>query len=117
MRSTDLSGLSVEQSFPLTVVGASIRINEFLANNTSNTLADEDGDTPDWIELHNPDGGSVSLNGFYLSDDPGNPTKWQLPGVSIPGNGYLVIFASGKDRRPTNGDNLHTNFSLGANGE
>ncbi len=52
-----------------------------------------------------------------MSDDASNPTKWQLPEVSIPGFGYLVIFASGKDRKPTNGDNLHSNFSLGANGE
>ena len=116
-RSTDLSGLSVEASFALTVVGASVRINEFLADNTSTTLADEDGDTPDWIEIHNPDGGSVSVEGWFLSDDASNPNKWQLPAVSIPGNGYLIIFASGKDRRPSNGDNLHTNFSLDADGE
>ena len=44
-------------------------------------------------------------------------TKWQLPDVSIAPNGFLVIFASSKDRNPTNGDNLHTNFNLGAGGE
>jgi len=117
VRSTDLSGLNVEDSFTLTVVGTSVRINEFLANNSGTSLADEDGDTPDWIELHNPDGGAVSIGGMYLTDDPANLTKWLIPGVSVPGNGFLVIFASSKDRSPTNGDNLHTNFSLSGNGE
>ena len=117
VRSTDLSGLFVEGTFSLSIVGTSVRINEFLANNSGTSLADEDGDTPDWIELHNPDGGSVSIGGMYLTDDPLNLTKWLIPGVSIPGNGYLVIFASSKDRSPTNGDNLHTNFSLSGNGE
>jgi len=117
VRSTDLSGLSIEQSFSLTVVGNSLRINEFLANPNASSLTDEDGDTSDWIELHNPDGGSVNLNGYYLTDDPSDLTKWEFPGVSISGNDYLLIFASGKNRRPTNGDELHTNFSLSANGE
>ena len=72
VRSTDLSSLSTEATFSLTVVDTSVRINEFLANNTSTSLADEDGDTPDWIELHNPDGGSVGLDGWYLTDDPAN---------------------------------------------
>lgn len=117
VRSTDLSGLSIESTFSLTIVSSSVRINEFLANSSSDSLADEDGDTPDWIELHNPDGGSISLGGMYLTDDPTNLTKWPIPNVSLGGNGYLVIFASSKDRRPANGDNLHTNFSLGAGGE
>lgn len=117
VRSTDLSGLSTESSFSLTIVSSSVRINEFLANGNITSLADEDGDTPDWIELYNPDGGSVSLNGMYLTDDPTNLTKWLIPNVSLAGNGYLIFFASSKDRRPTNGENLHTNFSLSAIGE
>lgn len=117
VRSTDLSGLSTDSSFSLTIVNSSVRINEFLANGSTTSLADENGDTPDWIELHNPDSGSASLNGMYLTDDPANLTKWLIPNVSLAGNGYLLIFASSKDRRPTNGDNLHTNFSLNASGE
>ena len=70
-----------------------------------------------WIELHNPDGGSVNLNGYYLTDDFDQLTKWQFPAVTIPGNGFLVIFASSKDRRPVDGNNLHTNFNLNGGGE
>ncbi len=117
VRSTDLSGLAIESSFTLTIVSSTIRINEFLANGSATSLTDEDGDTSDWIELHNPDGGSVSLNGMYLTDDPANLGKWLVPNVALGGNDYLVIFASSKDRRPPDGSNLHTNFSLRAGGE
>ena len=117
VRSTDLSSLTTEQTFSLTIVGNALRINEFLANPTASSLADEDGDPSDWIELHNPAGGSISLNSYFLTDDPADLTKWQLPNVSIDGNSYLLVFASGKDRSPIDGSELHTNFSLSADGE
>ena len=44
------------------------------------------------------------------------PASWAFPAVSVNANGYLVVFASGKDRR-VSGLNLHTNFSLRAAGE
>ena len=94
-----------------------VRITEFLADNASGTLADEDDDTPDWVELFNPDAAAADLGGLYLTDDFDSPTKWQFPDVSIPAGGYLVVFASSKDRTPTDGSNLHTNFSLSADGE
>src|SRR6185436_12088813 len=48
-----------------TVVSSSgqVVINEFLAGNTSG-LKDQDGDRPDWIELHNPTDGSINLGGW-----------------------------------------------------
>ena len=99
-----------------TASGQVVRINEFLADNNATSYADEDGDTPDWIELHNPDTVAQDLAGWYLTDDALALTKWQLPAVSIPAGGYLVIFASGKDRAPTTG-NLHTSFLLASGGE
>lgn len=36
-------------------------------------LRDADGDSPDWIELYNAGTESVSLDGWYLSDDPEEP--------------------------------------------
>ena len=51
VRVTDRSGLLIERSFVLTIINTSVRINEIVANN-QNGLRDEDGDTPDWIELH-----------------------------------------------------------------
>ena len=90
-------------------------INEFLAANDEGLL-DEDGDASDWIELHNPGTGSLSTAGYFLSDDPAVPAKWEIPGVTIAPGGYLVIFASGKDRFNPSGE-LHTNFELSSDGE
>ncbi len=90
-------------------------ISEFLAVNDGG-LRDENGDRPDWVEIHNPTSGSVSLDGYYLTDDAGNKRKWRLPAVTLASRGYLVVFASDKDRR-TAGRQLHTNFQLDAGGE
>ena len=90
-------------------------ISEFLAIN-DDVLADEDGQFSDWIEIHNPTASAVSLNGWHLTDDAGEMTKWQFPNMSLPGGDYLVVFASGKDRH-VSGDELHTNFQLDGDGE
>lgn len=94
---------------------AAVTISEFMASN-NNTITDEDGDDSDWIELHNDGNSAVSLNGWYLTDDDSNLTKWQLPNISLPAGGYRLVFASNKDRAPTTGE-LHSNFKLSAGGE
>ena len=75
------------------------------------TLADEDGDYGDWIEIYNATSASIPLAGWALSDDETYPTKWIFPAVSIPGHGFLLVFADGKNRTNTTA-RLHTNFSL-----
>ncbi len=92
------------------------RINEFVANNATGGLTDEDGTTEDWIELYGPGPAPSDLSTYYLTDDPTNLTKWPFPATSIPAGGYLVVFASSKDRRVA-GSELHTNFKLSAGGE
>ena len=77
--------------------------------------ADADGDYSDWIELTNEGDQPVSLKGYALSDDPGQPQRWALPDVVLEPGGRLRIFASGKDRRA--GGELHANFKLNAEGE
>lgn len=91
-------------------------ITEFMADNTQ-TVADDDGSYSDWIELHNPTGAPVSLDGWALTDNAANSQKWLFPaGVTIPSRGYLVVWASNKNRRVA-GQPLHTNFQLSADGE
>jgi len=87
-----------------------VRINEFVSGN-QNGLRDENTETQDWIELYNPTASAVDLTGWSLSDDEGNPDQWIFPARTLGAGQYLVIFCSGKDRRPTLG-NLHTNFGL-----
>src|SRR5438045_1902488 len=94
---------------------ANVSINEIMAVNVTG-LTDEDGAHSDWIELRNTSASAQSLNGFFLTDDSANLNKWQFPNVSIPANGYLIVFASDKDRAVA-GSPLHTNFNLDRNGE
>lgn len=90
-------------------------ISEFQALN-ENTLADEEGDYSDWIEIYNPNETDFALAGFHLTDDPRDLQKWTFPDVRIAPFEYLLVFASGKDRRGIEGP-LHTNFRLQGSGE
>ncbi|MCX8157985.1 MAG: lamin tail domain-containing protein [Verrucomicrobiae bacterium] len=93
----------------------SLEISEFMASN-NRVLADEDGDFPDWIEVHNLTTNAVSLGGYYLTDDPAHLRKWAFPEMVLPADGYLLVFASGKNRRNP-AARLHANFELAAEGE
>ncbi|MFN7138574.1 MAG: CotH kinase family protein, partial [Limisphaerales bacterium] len=94
---------------------AQVVINEFMASNKT-TLADEDGQFSDWIELHNTTANTVSLNNWYLTDNAANLTKWRFPNTNIPPHGFLVVFASDKNRKVI-GQPLHTSWALSAGGE
>jgi len=91
-----------------------IVINEFMADNDT-TIQDPDGTGfPDWIELHNTSDASIDLSGFYLTDNLGDPTQFEIPnGVSIDAGGFLLFWA---DNDPEQGP-THTNFKLGSSGE
>ena len=75
-----------------------IRINEFMAVNEIG-LDDEDRDESDWIEIYNPGTDTVNMLGWYLTDDDSDLTKWAFPEVMLGPDDYLVVFASGKNRR------------------
>ena len=96
-------------------VNGQVVISEFMASNTR-TLADEDGEFVDWIELHNTGTTPVNLSGWSLTDSPASPTQWRFPATNLQVGAYMVVFASGKDRR-TSGAPLHTNFRLSGGGE
>jgi len=94
---------------------AALQISEFMASNDS-TLADEDGDFSDWIEIRNTGASAVSLSGYHLTDNAANLTKWTFPAVNLNAGAYIVVFASNKDRTDPAGE-LHTNFRLSSSGE
>ena len=99
---------------PLELSGQ-IQITEFMASNGA-TLTDGDGDSPDWIELHNPTETSVDLSGWFLTDRLDRLTKWEFPDVSIGAGAYLLIYASEKNEDGP-GNEIHTNFKLASEGE
>lgn len=87
-------------------------ITELMAANRTG-LTDEDGDYADWVEIYNRGRQAVNLAGWSLTDDPHEPAKWTFPDITLGSYDYLLIFASGKDRKPTQpGRELHTNFKL-----
>ena len=96
-----------------TVKAQTIRINEVSSSNS--IYYDEDGDTPDWIELYNFGSQTISLNNWTLSDDIQDLGKWTFPNMSIPPEQYMLIWASSKDRPyisyartiVNQGDNFH----------
>lgn len=110
-RSAEWKAPSYEVTWP---TGTSpVRINEFMASN-SKTIVDEKQQYDDWLELYNDSASSVNVGGHYLSDDPLQPTKYQIPANTvIPAFGTIHIWC---DEDGTQGP-LHANFKLSASGE
>lgn len=98
--------------FAVPANGEGLMISEILASNSSG-VRDEDGDYSDWIEIFNDSVLSINLEGWYLTDDTGQLTKWKFPNLVLESQRYLVVYASAKDRVAR----LHTNFRLNADGE
>ncbi|MGH1366688.1 MAG: CotH kinase family protein [Calditrichia bacterium] len=84
-------------AFSTPLLSQNISINEIVSSN-STTLADEDGDYSDWIELYNSGSQAIQLQGYFLSDDTGNVQKWTFPEYLLDPDDYLLVFASDKDR-------------------
>jgi hypothetical protein len=94
---------------------AGVVISEFSA---AGGLRDEDRETQDWIELHNSGPGAVNLDGWTLTDNREQKSKWKFPARTITPGEFLVIFASGKNRSFAEASkSLHTNFKLELKGE
>ncbi len=100
---------------PLRLFASDVVISEFMAANGA-TLLDGDSEASDWIEVFNARDVPVSLAGWTLSDDPSVPQKWTFPEIELGAQSFLVVFASGKDRRDPAAE-LHTNFKLSRSGE
>ena len=91
------------------IAGGQLSITEFVADNDGSYL-DSDDEASDWIELSNAGASAVSTDGLYLTDNASDLTQWMLPDVTIPAGGYLVIFASGKDRKDPQGGRGYFRF-------
>ncbi|MDF2699839.1 MAG: hypothetical protein K0Q49_1395 [Haloplasmataceae bacterium] len=91
-------------------------INEVMVSNGS-TLLDANGNYSDWIELYNDSNLDINLANYYLTDHFDDLIKWKFPKrVIVPAKGYLIIWASGKNKTDSHND-LHTNFSINSDGE
>ena len=81
---------------------AQIVINEG-SNRNYSSIADEDGEFPDWIELYNAGNDSVNLFNYSLSDDSLHPAKWVFPNIYLHAGEYKTVFCSSKNRKPVSG--------------
>jgi hypothetical protein len=68
-------------------------VNEFMADNES-VLFDDDGGTPDWLELHNPTDATVSLAGWSITDDEAEPQLHVLSdSLDLTPGEFLLLYA------------------------
>ena len=107
--------LLLQLLFSISCLGQSVIINEFMAANTSG-IKDFEGTTSDWIEIYNTQNTSINLTNYSLTDEPGNPQKWNFPNVEILPHEYLIVWASGKNLMTLNGE-LHANFKIDSDGD
>ncbi len=124
-RQTDGATTSIQFATPtpgvtnsLVIVSApTLYINEVLAASV-NDIDDNAGQKEDWFEIYNPNSFDVNIGGYYFSDNPENPMKWQVPSfypdsVTIDAGGWLLFFA---DEDMGQGV-LHSSFRLSNNQE
>lgn len=66
--------------------------NEVVSDN-SRSAGNGMAGSPDWVELYNASGSDFDLTGYRLTDSMDKP-GFIFDGVTVPQNGYLVIYAS-----------------------
>ena len=74
-----------------------LRLNELLASNRMGKL-DDQRQSSDWIEVHNPGNGALRLGGYRLTNDPNLLDKWAFPNNQISAGGYQIVWMSGLNR-------------------
>ncbi len=88
-----------------------MRLNEFLVINTDD-FEDDFGNKGGWIELFNSSYGTVNIGGCFITNDPGNLTKYIIPKgdvlTKISPRQHILFWADNKTFRGT----FHLNFTL-----
>ncbi len=107
---------------PRRVLAADAVISEFMSDNDGR-FVDGDGNSSDWIEIHNPGDQGLDLSGWHLTDDPRDLTKFTFPQVTLESGAFIVVFASGLSSDDGGlgyvdaAGHLHANFKLSSRGE
>ncbi len=96
-KETETEAQTTEKSEPVEIVvpvELFVTINEVCSSNKG-SFNDNDGDTPDWIELYNSSDRAVNLAGYTISDDPDNPRKYVFSNYLIEADSYVILMATG----------------------
>jgi hypothetical protein len=122
IRALDGAGLllgtkTLAVTFTGTASWPALRINEWMASNTSYPDPADD-DAEDWLEIYNPTGAPVHLANWRLSDDGAAPAKFVIPGgYGLPPGGRLLVWADNEAAQNSAGTaGLHASFKLNASG-
>lgn len=81
------AGTTTEGTTAPKPVAADLLISEVMPDNKFLVMGHEN----DWVELLNREETAISLEGYYLTDDPEKPAQLPLSGLEIPAGGYLTI--------------------------
>ncbi len=102
----------IESQVGAYITDVGLVINEFMARNAS-TITDEYGEFEDWIEVYNGHSDTLDLTGMFLTDDPLQTTRWEIPELLLPPGAHALFWA---DTDTLQGP-FHTNFKLDGDGE
>ncbi|HMN33618.1 MAG TPA: CotH kinase family protein [Chitinophagaceae bacterium] len=90
---------------------AQLIINEYSCSNISG-IQDAYNQRHDWLELLNTGATPLNITGYYISDDPANLTKWQIPNATpINAGERRMVFYSGRGLVHPTGQ-IHPDFKL-----
>lgn len=100
---------SLEDLVVSSPVSDALKISELVLNNAS--YPDSDGRYPAWAELYNSSSDAIALNDYFLTDDPLQLNKWNLPNTILGGGERIIVFFNDKDDISALG--LNASFKLG----
>lgn len=110
--SNDEAGIALYES---AVRPSDIEISEIVSSNNS-YLAGPYKTYHDFLELHNRTDSDITLDGWFISDDPEQPRKSSLDGVTVPAKSYVVIILSSDGLNTPSGYHV-AGFGINASGE
>ena len=89
---------------------SAVRISEIMASNKG-SVADENGEYYDWVELYNSSTEAVDISGYGLSDDITSGAKFVFPqGTKLEASGRIVVWCAGGEHEGS----LYAPFALSA---
>ena len=89
-----------------------LRLNELMSRN-SGTLADENGQTSDWIEVANTGSAQINLYGYALAKNENAAAVFYFPDYVLEPGQSVVVFA---DNAAVSDGTLHAPFRLSSKG-
>ena len=101
---------TVEQKRFESAKAAGIIINEVLASDIAYEFGKPNSD---WVELYNPGSRSVSLKGFYLSDNAQDLKKYALPEAALKPGQFLQVYCyTGDSKGKIRSKYINTTFEI-----